>query len=297
MAIAIPAGCWVQKDVAKGVDENGNATLRYPIKGGYAALETLMATLTKSTVVVTGFLASTWELQRVAAGGGLLTINCVADAGTEDPDDPTSDPAPLRDIWTIRGARNDVSILAYCGPDGDNPSRAEIECWSKEPDAKLADLYSYRAPDGTVREFERSASVPLAQKIAKGVESVIRFYPVITRTRAYADCPPKCLEKLGFIDAPVPPEPSGPDDDDDAQTQEPKTVVKLPGGLADAIDAHQWLKMQDDAIEQQNGEWQRVESWWGLPYATEDHSDSPWDADLYGDDRWPMPYKHGGEQA
>lgn len=283
MAITIPDRCWVQKDVAKGVDENGQATLRYPIKGDYAALARLMGSLDKSTVVETGFLASSWDLQRLAAKAGLLTINCVADAGKEDPDDPESDNEPNRDVWTIRGQRNDVSILAYCGPNANNPMRAEIECWQKEPDGKLAETYHYRAEDGTIRGFERSASVPVAEKIAKGIESAIRFYPVITRTRVYADCPPKCLEHLGTIDEPVPPDP--PSD------TSPK-VVKIPGGLADAIAAHQWLKMQDDEIEQPNGEWQRVESWWGLPYTTKDHTDSPWDPDLYGPERWSIPYEH-----
>lgn len=272
MAIAIPEGCWVQKDVTKGVDENGNATLRYPIKGGYDALEGLMATLTKSTVVVTGFLASTWELQRVPSGGGLLTINCVADAGSfqPDPEKPETEPKPLDDIWTLRGVRNDVSILAYCGPsEGNNPSRLRLECWMKESDKTLADNDSYRAADGRVIPL-LAADKAIAAKIRKGIESVIRFYPVVTRTRVYADCPPKCLENLGLKD--TPPAPAG--------------DAKKPSGLATAVEAYDWLKMQDDAIEQTDGKWSRVESWWGVT-----PNDGGWDDDLYGANRWPMPYE------
>ena len=121
------------------------------------------------------------------------------------------------------------------------------------------------------------ATVALINKIRNGVEAVIRFYPVVTRTRTYADCPPACLENVGFID--TPPVPTG--------------TAKNPSGLTTAVAAHQWLKVQDDAQEQPDGNWTRTESWMGIA-KSDNPDDSPWDADLYGANRWPMPYEDLG---
>ena len=164
--------------------------------------------------------------------------------------------------------------MAYCGPsEGANPNRAMIEAWMKEPDGALARNHQFRSPDGTIQDIS-GASLTLVQKIEKGVEAVIRFYPVVTRTRTYADVPPACLEKLGFID--TPPVPSG--------------TAKKPSGLEAAVNAHQWLKVRDDAQEQTDGKWTRTESWMGIA-KSDDPNSSPWDADLYGANRWPMPYE------
>ena len=168
--------------------------------------------------------------------------------------------------------------MAYCGPSpGANPQRALIEAWMKEPDGDLAENLQFRKSDGTVFDIsnrEYPATVALIGKIRKGIEAVIRFHPVVTRTRTYADCPPACLENIGFID--TPPAPAG--------------TAKKPSGLAAAVNAHQWLKVQDDAQEQTDGKWTRTESWMGIA-KSDNPDDSPWDADLYGANRWPMPYE------
>jgi len=161
--------------------------------------------------------------------------------------------------------------MAYCGPsEGANPNRAMIEAWMKEPDGSLAAQYKFQKPSGEI-ETLTGASLALVHKIEKGVEAVIRFYPVVTRTRTYVDCPPACLEKVGFID--TPPAPTG--------------TAKKPSGLSTAVAAHQWLKVQDDAQEQPDGNWTRTESWMGIPSA----DGTGWDANLYGANRWPMPYE------
>ena len=48
--------------------------------------------------------------------------------------------------------------------------------------------------------------------------------------------------------------------------------------------------MRDDAEEQTDGKWKRIESWWGIA-KSDDGSSSPWDANLYGANRWAMPYQ------
>ena len=117
-------------------------------------------------------------------------------------------------------------------------------------------------------------TVPLVRKIKKGVERVIRFYPQLTIKRQYYVPPAGLFEKLSFID--TPPAPSG-----------EKTLS--PSGVATLINDHQWLKVQDDCDEQQNGTWMRTESWIGI-LKSDQNQGTPWDTDLYGVNRWQMPH-------
>lgn len=269
-----PTAAVAQPDETAGCDDAGNLKKSFSWKGPYTDLETAGKGIARGDVVATGWVASSWSVRRTPGDYGVLTIECT-------PPDPTSGSGsstvvePLKDIWTIKSVRNDVSIMAYCGPSpGANPQRALIEAWMKEPDGDLAENLQFRKSDGTVFDISNSeypATVALIGKIRKGIEAVIRFYPVVTRTRTYAAVPPACLENLGFID--TPPAPAG--------------TAKKPSGLAAAVNAHQWLKVQDDAQEQTDGNWTRTESWMGIPAV----DGSGWDADLYGANRWPMPYQ------
>lgn len=278
MAIHIPSGCYVQKDVNKGSDDEGKSVLEYPIKGGYSALETLRASLTQKTEVISGWIAKSWNLQGLPGDSGILTINCKPTDMTGEPEEEGGDPTqePLKDLWSIKSVRNDISIMAYCGPsEGANPNRVDLEAWMKEPDAEIANLFQYRKKDGTVKTLN-AASQAVANKIVKGIEAVIRFYPIVMRKRIYSQVPPACLENIGYIDTP-----SGPSGG----------KAEGPNGLATAIAAHQWLKIKDDADEQSDGNWARVEGWMGIP-SSDGSGGSPWDADLYGEDRWSMPYEN-----
>ena len=261
-----PSSAVPQPDETAGRDDAGNLKKSFSWKGPYADLETAGKGIAKGDVVATGWVASSWSVRRTPP-------NPTSGSGTEQ--DPTV-VEPLKDIWSIKSVRNDVSIMAYCGSGENEPNRALIEAWMKEPDGKLAKKHQFKQTDGEIVQLTTdAATMDLVQKIEKGIEVVIRFYPVVTRTRTYADCPPACLEKVGFID--TPPAPAG--------------TAKKPSGLATAVNAHQWLKVQDDAQEQPGGLWTRTESWMGIA-KSDNHDDSPWDADLYGANRWPMPYNH-----
>lgn len=276
MAFIIPNSATLQPDETVGRDDTEKLSRSFAWKGPFGALETAAKSLKKGDSVTYAWLASSWSLRRTPGNYGVLTVNCVP-SGKDDPDDPDPDTAqPLKDIWSIKSVRNDVSIMAYCGDGENEPNRALIEAWMKEPDGKLAKDHQFRQSDGEIVELTTdAATMDLIQKIEKGIESVIRFYPVVTRTRTYADCPPACLENMGFID--TPPVPAG--------------TAKKPSGLATAVNAHQWLKVQDDAQEQTDGNWTRTESWMGIA-KSDSNNNAPWDADLYGPNRWPMPYNH-----
>ena len=275
-----PSSAVPQPEETAGRDDAGNLKKSFSWKGPYTDLETAGKGIAKGDVVASGWVASSWSVRRTPGDYGVLTVECTppdptSGSGTEE--DPTV-VEPLKDIWSIKSVRNDVSIMAYCGPSpGMNPQRALIEAWMKEPDGDLAENLQFRKSDGTVFDISNSeypATVALIGKIRKGIEAVIRFYPVVTRTRTYADCPPACLENIGFID--TPPAPAG--------------TAKKPSGLQAAVNAHQWLKVQDDAQEQTDGKWTRTESWMGIA-KTDSNNNSPWDENLYGANRWPMPYQ------
>ena len=270
-----PTGAVAQPEETTGCDDTGNLTKSFSWKGPFTDLETSAKGITKGDVVATGWIAASWSVRRTPGNYGVLTIECTPPNPTsgEGTDQSPLVTEPLKDIWSIKSVRNDVSIMAYCGSGDNAPNRALIEAWMKEPDGKLAKLHQFRQSDGEIVQLtDDAATMDLVQKIEKGIEAVIRFYPVVTRTRTYADCPPACLEKVGFID--TPPAPSG--------------TAKKPTGIGSAVAAHSWLKVQDDAQEQADGKWTRTESWMGIPST----DGTGWDADLYGASRWSMPYNH-----
>ena len=284
MSWSVPSGAERQPDDREGRSDTGETTAAFSWKGDYDDLATAAHALVKGDEIDAGWIYSSHDLRRVPGDLGVLTLNCVPDPGTEGGDDEQGEEGeekPLKDLWGLKSVRNDVSIMAYCGSGENNPKRALIEAWMKEPDGELAKDYQYKAEDGRIVELTQdAATMDLIAKIEKGIESVIRFYPVVTRTRTYANCPPKCLENLGLIDTPP----------------APGADAKTPNGLAQAIADYQWLKVQDDAQEQPDGNFDRIESWMGI-LKTDGNNNSPWDADLYGANRWPMPYDHGANQG
>lgn len=277
MSWITPANAVKQMRGNEQLDNGGSLTLEIVFKAPYATLKTAAEGLVAGDVIETGWSATTWHLSRIPGGYGELTINCIPTAGTEQdpdhPDDPTKKvEKPLEDLFSLRSVRNDVSVMAYCGPSaGANPLRADLEMWMKETDRDLYSAMEFKDASGATRELT-SATKALAAKIQKGVQSVMRFYPILTRTRIYAVQPPKCLEKLGYIDTPP----------------TPGTDAKKPGGVDTAINAHQWLKCQDDVAQRGDRTWSRTESWMGIA-KSDGEGDSPWDPDLYGPNRWTMP--------
>ena len=268
MAITIPDKCWRQVNENDSVNDAGAGSFAYILKGNYANLNTLKGTLTKGMEVVTGWNATSWDLRRVPGGCGVLTISChPKEDEAPDPETGETTRKPLKDVWQVKAVRNDVSMLGYCGPANNNPHREAIELWQKETDPDALAQNMYHKPDGTLEPLT-SAEQALIAKIKKGIDSVVRFYPVITRTRVYSKEPPTYLESLGIVDTP------------------PAT-----GTLASKVAQYEWLKMQDDAIENTDGNWSRVESWWGI-LKSDSEDGHPWDPDLYGPNRWAMPYEH-----
>lgn len=289
MAITIPTGCYRQMNETEGVDANGNETFAYVLKGPHGALKTLMDTLDPGDEVITGWVAQSWQLAHNPGDTGTLTITCVpTDSVTSgEGAEQTTSQVALEETWQLKSCRNDVSILGYCGTGNSNPSREHIEAWAKEPDGELAAADSYRKPDGTVfppddgsgTDTRWTASLEVIAKMRKGIESVMRFYPMLIKTRVYSTPPATVYENLAYIDTP-------------ASTGSSKKH-EAPGNLAAIIAANEWLKCQDDCAKRADGKFERIEAWIGCPAAQ-----GGWDQNLYGStNRWPMPYSHTGGGA
>lgn len=288
VAITIPDGSIRQPDEELGLNEQGLRTWRVSFKGEYSSLKTKALAYRQGHTFENGILR-TFNLSRISGGYGLLTLTLTPpEPASEDGGSSTGDGGdnPVKDIWSVHAVRNDVSVMAYCSDNLSGPQRADVEAWQKEPDGELAKDYKYTGTDGKVVTIENDKTKELIDKIKEGKDSVIRFYPVITRKRTYADIPPAVLENLSFIDTPeVPSTTTG--------TATPN-VIKSPSGLSVTVGKYNWLKIDDSADEQPNGQWVRTEAWMGVLT-----SERSWDPDFYGPvgTRWPMPRDTQGEAS
>ena len=272
MAVVIPESAYKQIRKSRQLDQNGQG-YQVQYKGtSYEALETAAAAFAKGDKVETGWLLDSWSLEGVPSGGGLLTITCVPEDTVTDPNNVSLQTA-LKAVWTCKSVRNDVAWTAYCGVSpGGNPNRVDLEMWMKETDSELAKAYKYKDDKGTEHELSKP-SQKLAEKIDKGVESVIRFYPVLSCTSTWSRIPGTFMKNLGYTDTPGAPK---------------ANETHAPSNLSSIISAYEWLKVQDDVSENPDGKFTRTESWMGVKKV---EGTTAFDPDLYGEKRWPMPYQ------
>ena len=261
MAVTIPQTATEQVERTQGLSQAGDTWSR-SWKDAYAALATA-ANAIKVGDAYDGGVVTNVSLRRVPGNYGVLTLTLTKD-DTSSGSTPTQ--TALRAVWTCKSVRNDVSILAYCGGAA---SRVNLELWMKETDADLADSNSFHKND-VETDALNSQEIEIANKIRKGIDSVVRFYPVLTCTSTWSRIPSSFLQNVGTRNTPG------------ARSAD---ETHAPGNLSSVISAYDWLKVQDDVVETGDGKWQRVESWMGI--------DGTWDSDLYGSNRWPMPLGGG----
>ena len=289
MAVSIPATAQRQPSGGFSMDEGGGFSAVVSWKGDYSDLAECAAEIGLGDSITVTDLPGSWlvrsfDLQRVNADLAVLTIS-LKHTDESSQSESGSSTTPIRDVWSLKSVRNDVSVLAYCGTSANNPNRAVVEKWMREPDAKLANEHKYTDGDGQLVDIAAdpliSYTVPLIEKIQAGTERVIRFYPQITRRRTYYNAPADAFSNLSYVEEP--PYSAGP-------------ATLSPDGIAAVIGDHEWLKVQDDCDEQSDGKWVRTESWIGI-LKTDATGDHPWDPDLYGEDRWQMPADAPGDNG
>jgi len=200
-----------------------------------------------------------WSLERLDGSYGRLTITVgeTADNGKDGDSEPDN---VLKIKWSLKNVQQQIPLSRFF-TDGtwsmSNPDGHALALWRQEPRKELYDGYQFLAPDGSVYTLD-TASQAVAQKYRKGIESVMRFYPVVTRTVTYrSGMSEERINALGIggrlshIDTP------------------PRTFGLTPGV---------WLCIQDDGEVSADGELVRTTGWMGCKTL---------DENLYGDtDRW-----------
>lgn len=262
---------------------NDRGTWDYSVsfKGSYDDLFAFSRNLNRGdglwfqTLAASSLIVQACQLRKLHGTRGLITFSGPPVIIDSDDRPPTVNQKLLKDVWSLKSVRADRSILCYCGPsEGANANRAAIEAWQKEPDPATADDNKYTNSAGQKISLN-AKTIQVVDKIRAGIDSVIRFYPMIVRKRNYTLQPDTMLEHLCEINTPPVPQTVNNDSD---------TPVKL--GLYKIVDDYSWLKIQDDCDESQDGTWLRIESWIGVSTA-----ERSWDVNLYGTgaDRWDMP--------
>lgn len=270
--LEIPTGAVEQPTNTVQLSDSDALTFQRAFKGDYTTLETWCKGIKKGDILG-AFIVKTFNLRRTPGDTGILTFS-LAPNDTEEDEDGNNDQEPLDEVWSIHGVRNDVSILRYCGPYNDSPNRVAMELWLKETDKTLADANKYRTSDADAEGTDlTSAEQALADKFRAGFDSVMRVYILMTCKRTYSSPPAEVSTNLMTIDTPS-----------------PGMKSRMPGNTGSIISDHDWLKVQDDADEDNDGNWVRIESWMGV-----NKQESSWDEDFYGaTNRWGMPYQHRG---
>lgn len=241
-------------------------------QGLYGALKTFARSLKVKAVNNFGteeepenLYVASWSLERLPKDYGKLIVNvggaAAGDDEDEDEEEEPEDPNVESEKWAIKNVQQQLPLSRFYvdgGATGALPNVHEIAMWRLEPRKDLADAYQFAAPDGNVYTLS-SESQQVAAKYQKGIENVMRFYPVITRTVTY---------KRGMTEALIGALGVG------ANLAHEDTPPKLFGLSWDA-----WLCIQDEGDFDADGKFVRVTGWMGCRTL---------DQNLYGNgaDRW-----------
>lgn len=203
-----------------------------------------------------------WTLERLEADYGRLTIVVrVRPISTEGGDPEEDDPDPVaEEKWSIKNVQTQLPLSRFVvdgAPSLSAPHIHSIAMWRQEPRQELYDAFQFMAPNGTVYRLD-GPSKAVARKYKQGIESVMRFYPVVTRTVTYkhwiseeAIAGLEIGSKLAHIETPE------------------KTF---------GLSSGKWLCIQDEGDWAADGTFVRVTAWQGCKNL---------DTDLYGDSgRW-----------
>lgn len=263
--VIIPDDAILQPNETLSGQPNGTQQWSVSYKGPYNSLRTATIAFSPGDIYsfdnTTGGILASWQLSRISGDHGMLTLNLTPADIMQENGGNVAKSELKKDVWSVHGVRNDKSLLGFCGVSASEGNRAELEAWLKEPDGALAREYKYRDSQDNIKELSEGSEV-IAKKFEKGIDSVMRFYPLITRKRMYSREPAAVLENLSKIDTPPVPKTS---------LLDGKT--RVPTGLSTVVNDYKWLKCQDDADENDDGSWTRTEAWMGA---------KEWDEDLYG---------------
>ncbi len=219
-------------------------------KGPYADLSAAIPA--KGTELITGYKVDQSVLERGRGGMGTLTISLVTKGATSII--PVPEGAVESTIETdMAQVEKPITANPRLVAQGSGTTQTvvdEVAAWRNSPQQRqrlyqipLADLKREAEADKDEDWVKLTGeALKVAQKIAKGIEAYLAFYPVVTRTSVYTYRPNP--ENVGKREAP------------------PVTV----GG------SYVYLKTADRTAQNSRKQYTRTEQWTGADY---------WDEDLY----------------
>lgn len=237
----------IQPSGGEQLQSDGKKLRTLVVKGDYADVLAEANARPRGTHITGYGYVLSWTIQRGVADNAICTYQLAAQTS-----EAWEGNEPLSDTWALKYMRVEIPIARYGGPsEVNNANLYDLARWQQEPDRQLYIDYSYKTKDRQIVKLS-AYTIKLAQKIQAGYETVVRHTPIVTRKRIYANLP------VANIGADI-------------------DHIDTPGRYASAAAA--WLKIQDDADEQSDGNTLRLESWMGAEH---------WDQNFYGNspDRW-----------
>ena len=244
-----PPTYWEQPELVETASD-GSKHITRNFKGDRADLLTFANSLTIGDSPYGGLPLLTVTLTRTVGSPNLASLRL--DYGEDESTDTTATATARSTVWSMKHTQRIVSLMRHTGASASMPHRGNLEAWRKESDPTLYDSFQYHNQTGSVLTLSAAEQL-VAEKLKKGVEGAMRFYPTIQKVTTYGK------GKISGLGADL-------------------AHVSTPGSPYDSV-ASSWLKVGDDVTRSSGGVQTRTESWIGA---------ASWDANLYGEspDRW-----------
>ena len=244
---------WEQPELNQTATAGANTATRN-FKGDYSDLLAFANSLTIGGSPFGNLPLRAVNITRTVGSPNLATLRL--EYGMEESGDTSTTATARAVVWQMKHTQRIVSLMRRTGASASMPKRGNLEAWSKEPDPILYEQYKYHNQVSAVLTLSADEQA-VAEKLKKGVEGAMRFYPTIQKTTTYGK---------GKI----------------ANVGQGLAYISSPGSPWDSITiggvTASWLKVGDDVTRNADGTQTRVESWMGA---------KEWDENLYGTaNRW-----------
>jgi hypothetical protein len=249
----IPTGCYEQPEKTL-VNAGGAKTITRKFRGPHSSLVTFANGYSIGNTEHDGLPLQSVRLAREVGDPNLGTLDLTFAKPNQD--QGGSNTATVIGVtWQLRHTQKMVSVYRYCGDSqGASANRGRIEQWRKGTDAYLYQNFQWRDKVGAVHTLTGRDQM-LAAKFRAGFETVMRFYPTITKTTIYTHGK---IEGVG----------------DGLAHINSKATMGAPSGWGDSAAA--WLKVGDDlSYDSSTGKQTRTEAWLG---------EESFDANFYGEE-------------
>lgn len=236
---SIPSDCWEQPEKTF-VNEGGAKSITRRFRGKHSVLTTFAGQYNVGSTKHDNLPLQTIRLTREVGDPNLGSLELVFSAPVQD-QGGSNTATEIGVVWQMRHTQKMISIYRYCGDsEGASANRGRIEQWRKGTDAYLYANYQWRDKVGAIHTLTNRDQL-LAAKFKAGFETVMRFYPTITKTTTYS---------------------SGKIEDIGAGLAHIESSMDAPTGWASAAAA--WMKIGDDlSYDSSTGKQTRTETWLG----------------------------------